>query len=261
MLKTLLTTRDFHLASTAEPSNYAKQVLYTGHPYGTEQSIPNAPGVRWVTMPAAERAGVLTHPAWLGAHAGNFEDDPSAIYRGKWVRENLLCGWVPPLNSVRVMAQVGPSAPDKSSRRRLEEATNKSECAGCHRLMNPLGFPFEVYNHAGYLRAKDHAPDGSWGPPDGSSVLTGMPDAALDGPVKNAVELSAKLAESQYVKRCFVRQAFRYYMGRPENRTDACTLIRMEQAYDADDGSFLSMLSALTTSDTWKTRRLPGKGE
>jgi hypothetical protein len=35
----------------------------------------------------------------------------------------------------------------------------------------------------------------------------------------------------------------------------------MEQAYDADGGSFLSMLGALMTSETWKTRRVPGAGE
>jgi hypothetical protein len=75
------------------------------------------------------------------------------------------------------------------------------------------------------------------------------------------VELSEKLAGSRYVKQCFVRQAFRYFMGRPENRTDACTLTRMEQAYDAGGGSFLSMVSALMTSDTWKTRRVPAEGE
>jgi hypothetical protein len=35
----------------------------------------------------------------------------------------------------------------------------------------------------------------------------------------------------------------------------------MEQAYDSHGGSFTSMLSALLTSDSFRTRRVPGAGE
>ncbi len=261
VLKNLLTTRQFFLASNANPGNAGAAIANTGEIYDVSAIIQENNTARWVTMPMNQRAGVLTHPAWLGSHGGNFEDDPSAVHRGKWVRENLLCGWVPPLSSVRVQAMVGPHAANKNARARLEDATRGAECQGCHALMNPLGMPFETYNQAGYLRAADHAADGGWGPPDGTSTLINMPDPALNGPVRDAVELSEKLANSPYVKRCFVRQTFRYFMGRAENRTDACTLTQMEQAYDSNNGSFLKMVSALVTSDTWKTRRVPAVGE
>ncbi|MSP72497.1 MAG: DUF1588 domain-containing protein [Myxococcales bacterium] len=262
VLRNLLTTRDFFLPSTAEPASYENAILYTGQAYGTEQDIANAPGARWVTLPADERAGVLTHPAWLGSHGGNFEDDPSLIHRGHWVRESLLCDFIPPLSSVRVMAQVGPHAANKSARARVDDATaNNPECQGCHRLMNPLGYPFEMFNQAGYLREWDHAADGGEGPPDGSSTLIDMPDPTLNGPVRDAVELSEKLAVSTHAKRCFVRQAFRYYMGRNEDRSDACTLTRMEEVYDSSGGSFFSMVIELTATETWSTRRLPAGGE
>ena len=39
------------------------------------------------------RKGLLTHPAWLIAHAQNTETDP--VIRGKWVREKLLAGTIP----------------------------------------------------------------------------------------------------------------------------------------------------------------------
>lgn len=261
VLRNLLTTRQFYLASNENPGNAGAAIANTGEIYDVDQLIAENTAARWVTLPANQRAGVLTHPAWLGSHGGNFEDDPSAVHRGKWVRENLLCGWVPPLSSVRVQAQVGPHAADKNARARLEEATRGAECQGCHALMNPLGLPFEIYNQAGYLRRSDHAPDGGWGPPDGTSTLVNMPDPALNGPVRDAVELTEKLANSPYVRRCFVRRTFRYFMGRAENRSDACTLSQMEQAYDSNNGSFLSMVSALVTSETWKTRRVPAEGE
>lgn len=261
VLANLLTTREFFLPANVNGGSSAGAIQWTGQIYGTEQVINDVTAERWVTMPMTQRAGVLTHPAWLGSHGGNFEDDPSIVHRGKWVREKLLCGWVPPLSSVRVQALVGPHALDQSARKRLDLATAGSECQGCHSLMNPLGYPFELYNHAGYLRTRDHAPDGGWMPPDGTSTLSGLPDPMLNGPVRDAVELSEKLAASRHVKQCFVRQAFRSFMGRAENRTDACTLARMEQAYDSNNGSFLSMVEALVTSDTWKTRRVPGGNE
>jgi mono/diheme cytochrome c family protein len=261
VLETLLTSRRYFLAATIDSGFDGKSTRYTGQPYGTEAEINATNAERWRTLPASERAGVLTHPAFLASHGGNFEDDPSAVHRGKWLRENLLCGYVPPLSEVQVQAQVGPSSPDKSARARLEEATGMQACQGCHALMNPLGYPFEIYNHAGYLRQRDHAPDGGWMAPDGQVVLSGMPDPALDGPVRDAVELAEKLAASDHVKRCFIRHSFRYFMGRDENLSDACTLARMEQAYDGSNGSFRAMLQSLMTSDTWTTRRRPGQGE
>jgi hypothetical protein len=261
VLKNLLTTTDYFVPSNANPSNSPSAILYTGQVYNTTAAIADDQNARWLNLPATERSGVLTHPAWLGAHGNNFEDDPSAVHRGKWVRQNLLCGYIPPLSSVKVMAVVGPHAPDKNARARLTEATASSMCQACHQLMNPLGLPFEVYNHAGYVRIWDHAADGGHELPDGTTTLVNMPDPALNGDIHDAIELNQKLAASPYVKRCFVRQTFRYFMGRPENRTDACTLAQMEQAYDAHNGSFTSMMSALFTSDTFRTRRVPGAGE
>ena len=149
-----------------------------------------------------------------------------------------------------VEAQLIPSDPANTARRRVEVSIeNNPECMGCHRLMNSLGKPFEIYNHAGLTRFDDHGQA-----PDGSSVLEFMPDPALDGPVEDAVELTTRLADSNHVKRCFVRQTFRSFMGRNETLDDACTLAAMESAYDDNGGSFFSMLDALILSDSFQYR-------
>ena len=245
VLSTLLTSSRVYVNAT---SQVFKATAGTQRPYNLTADILEAG--RWVTLPANERAGILTHPGWLGAHGGNFEDDPSLIHRGHWIRENLLCQYIPPLSEVRVAAVVGPSADDQTARSRVEAATASDTCQGCHKLMNSLGMPFEIYNHAGFLRVKDH--DGS--APNGASLLVDMPDPALDGPVANGIELSQKLAASNHVKRCFIRQTFRYFAGRDETRADACSLAKMEKAYDAK-GSFLTMLSAFMTSDAFLYRQ------
>jgi hypothetical protein len=264
VLKNLLTTNQFFLPANAPYASadggpaptklgqlaelLASRFLNSMYEVGQVDVSPQS--ARWKTVP--NRAGVLTHPTWLAAHGGNFEDDPSIVRRGKWVRENLLCEFVPPLSEVRgVVAMVPPSAPNKSARDRIDEATNNANCERCHQLMNPLGYPFEMYNHAGFIRVTDHGRA-----PNATATLNNLPEAALNVPIVDAVDFSRKLSMSGHVKRCFVRQTFRYFMGRNETLFDACALSSMEQAYDAHQGSFKSMLGALFQSDSFLYREV-----
>ena len=77
-----------------------------------------------------------------------------------------------------------------------------------------------------------------------------MHDPALEGrTVSDAVELIQLLAESERVDQCFVRQTFRFFLGRDETYRDSCTLRSMADAY-AEQGSFEDMLVALFLSDS-----------
>lgn len=220
--------------------------------YGLEANVPDTEEGRWVTMAEGARAGVLTHPAWLSAHGGNFEDDGSAIHRGRWIREHLYCETVPGLDLVRVEAQLVPSAPELRARDRIAMSIESNDtCMGCHRMMNSLGMPFEIYNHAGFPRGDDHGM-----PPSGHSVIDYAPDPSLEGEVADAIELTELLAASPYARRCFIRHVFRYFMGRDETLADACTLAAMEDAFAG--GSFFAMLETLVTSDTFLYRTVDG---
>ena len=222
---------------------------------------PEDPETRWVELPEGERAGVLTHPAWLAAHGGNFEDDGSVIHRGKWILENLLCEVPPSLEGLSIQAQLIPREDPRNTnaRERLDESLKQSEadieagairCTDCHNMMNPLGYPFEMYNHAGFLRDPNHERT-----PDFSSRLTELVrDPSLRGDYANAIELTTALSTNTEVRRCFMRNVFRFFMGRNETLDDACTLVRMENAYTESGGSFTAILKALATSDTFLYR-------
>lgn len=241
----LLTTRDYYVPS--DTNTYGGPGWWL---YNLDQPPAQTREGRWVKMNSKDRAGVLTHPAWLASHSLAFENDPNPVHRGKWIREHLLCSDVPDV-PITVEAALDPDTRDQSTRARVKQKTEQADCLGCHQLMNPLGYPFETYNHAGLLRVEDHG-----NPPDGSSELVLMPDPALNGPVKDAVEMSEKFAQSKWVKRCFIRQTFRYYMGREETMKDACALNAMEQAYDMNNGSFTEMLVALMSNDVFLYRTL-----
>ncbi|MEL6348960.1 MAG: DUF1588 domain-containing protein, partial [Myxococcota bacterium] len=248
VLKELLTTRRFYLASTTRhaSTSYASSTTHTNRSFGADADVGDqSPAERWVSLPANERAGMLTHPAWLATHGDAFEDGPSLVSRGHWIRENLFCQTVPPLELVSVPAQLDPSDGTQTARERVVDAIEgRTECMVCHQSMNSLGMAFEIYNHAGFLRADDHGHS-----PDGSTTIDNAPDPALNANYTDATALMEALAESEHVKRCFIRQTFRFFAGRDETLADACVLSAMESAYDGNNGSFLSMLETLATHD------------
>lgn len=203
------------------------------------------------------RAGMLTHPAWLIAFSLNDHTDP--IRRGKWIRERLLADLVPDV-PITVDATI-PVDHHKTLRERLT-VTEKQECWRCHEKMNPLGHPFEIYDDFGRYRTEeflDKLPkvNGQYPtkPVNATGALTGSGDKNLDGEVKDALELIKKLAAADRVRQSMIRHAFRYYMGRNEMLSDSVTLREADKAYLESGGSFKALVVSLLTSDSFLYRK------
>lgn len=247
---------DASACAQAEFEWLSRETEYINAPYNHDDLIElDQRDQHWVDLPATERAGVLTHPAWLSSHGANFENDASAIYRGKWVVEHLFCGHIPDV-PINVDAQLDPESSENSARYRISEKTDTDPfCSSCHNVMNPVGYSFEIYNHAGFIRVDNHEQAGDFGVatiPDFSMV-----PAELRGKtIRDAVELNELLGGSAHARQCFVRHTFRYFMGRYEREADACTLAQMDQVYVDNGGSFKEMLIALLTSDTFLFRHI-----
>src|SRR5690606_25819274 len=97
----LLTSRMFYTPGTEgyqeSDTSIWKSTAEMNRVYNVSGVTPRTREARWKELPEDERAGVLTHPAWLGAHALSFENDPNLVHRGKWIRNELLCQDVPDL--------------------------------------------------------------------------------------------------------------------------------------------------------------------
>lgn len=223
------------------------------------------------------RKGILTHPAWLIANSQNLETDP--IHRGKWIREKLLAGTIPDV-PITVDAVIPPDH-TKTMRQRMEGRTGAEFCWRCHQKMDPLGFPFELYDDFGRYRTQENlehpenlikpapkqnapAKELTFGallpvyktlPVDARGVLKGTDDPALDGEVKDAFDLIDRLAKSAKVRQSIIRHAFRYFMGRNETLSDSKTLIDAEKAYLKSNGSFDEVIVSLLTSDSFIYRK------
>ncbi|MBI1353841.1 MAG: DUF1588 domain-containing protein [Acidobacteria bacterium] len=199
-----------------------------------------------VQMPAGQRSGMLTHPAWLLTFSD--ADKNQAIQRGRWIRTKLLGGTVPDV-PISVNAQL-PEDETKTLRERMQ-VTRQEYCWGCHQKMDELGLPFEQYGLFGEFRGEEV------GRPvvTAGTVVAGLPE--LDGPVADPFELTRRLADSERVRQVFVRHAFRYWMGRNETLADSETLIRADKAYVDAGGSMKALLASLLTSDSFLYRRAP----
>jgi hypothetical protein len=235
-------------------------------------------------LPREERAGILTHPAWLVAHSLNDETDP--VRRGIWVYEKLLAGVIADLPP-DVDAQV-PKDKHQSLRERFD-VVHAKRCWACHQKMNPIGDTFEMFDDFGRVRqqfyfneegmieprrsitVKDEegkeaqksfkreemVAKGLWTTRSvdatGSFDTLGVPE--LSGDVGNAIEMIHKIAKTDRARQSIIRHLFRYFMGRNELLSDSQTLIEADRAYLDSGGSFKALVVSLLSSDSFLYRR------
>ena len=198
------------------------------------------------TAPEGQRLGILTHPSWLVSHSDAM--DNHAILRGRWIRERLLGGGIPDV-PITVDAML-PDEPHNTLRERMR-VTRETYCWTCHQKMDPLGLPFEMYNHAGLYRTTELD-----NPVNTTGEIINSGDPALDGKVGNALEMIDKLAHSERVEQVFVRHAFRFWMGRNETISDAPVLLDAWHAYRDSGGSMNALIASLLTSDAFLYRKV-----
>lgn len=147
--------------------------------------IPNVYGdqFRRVTIDSPERRGLLGEAAILAVTS--YPNRTSAVQRGKWVLTNILgIPPTPPPPNVPALKENANGAP-KSLRERMEAHRADPVCAGCHKVMDPIGFALENFDAVGHWRDTD---DGS--PIDASTTL--FNGAKINGPAELDKMLAGK---------------------------------------------------------------------
>lgn len=189
------------------------------------------------TLPESERAGLLTRAVFLGTHG----IPPT---RGDYVLERTLCRPVPPLPIVPPSApDLGPSA---TTRERFEAHSEDPCAAGCHGIIDPIGFAFEHYDSMGRFRTTENGQ-----PVDAATVLPFEEGTGLDEGVEDAIELSRAIAASPLSGDCMVENWFRYAFGRAAEDSDRCSVAGTQEALHAANGDVRELLIALVQSDAF----------
>jgi len=208
--------------------------------YGTTggDTFTAAPGTAGTT------SGILTLPAFLALMAKPSESSP--IYRGKFVREQMLCQLLPaPPANIPKPPDVTPGV---STRERLKQHETNPSCSGCHQLMDPIGFGFENYDSLGKYRTMDGS-----GAVDASGELIGTNE--IDGKFNGVAELGQKLSQSETVRQCMARQWFRFALARFEQPAiDDCSMKGLVDTFEAAGADLTTLPKAIVESDAFQYR-------
>jgi hypothetical protein len=203
------------------------------------------------TLPG-EHAGLLTQPGLMALLS--FPDQSSPIARGVFVRERLLCQHLPaPPNNV-VIEPPDPD-PNATTRERFAQHTEDPSCAGCHALIDPLGFGFEHYDAIGNYRAVENGLA-----VDARGELTAIEDAEAGGAFDGAQQLAGMLAASDDFSDCVVHQWTTFALGREPTEADECSVAHVRQSLTDSGGDLREMLVAITTSDAFRHRIIDSEG-
>jgi hypothetical protein len=209
--------------------------------------IPNIYGSRFrrVTFgPEDHRGGLLSQGSILTVTS--YATRTSPVIRGKWVLTNILgTPPPPPPPNVPALKEAGESGKILTVRARLAEHRANAACAGCHKLMDPIGFSLENFDAVGRWRNADNGTpvDADGGLPDGSTFngVAGLQKALLSRP-----ELFVSTTTEKMLT---------YALGRGVEDYDAPAVRKIEADARASDYRFSSLVLGIVNSVPFEMRR------
>ncbi|MBX7198855.1 MAG: DUF1592 domain-containing protein [Rhodospirillaceae bacterium] len=169
-------------------------------------TLPNGAPDTWQAyqFPADDpRGGILTQVAFTALHSPPGRGSPTL--RGKALREVLLCQKVPapPANVKFDIVQDTNNPLYKTARDRLNAHATNPVCAGCHKIIDPIGLALENFDGAGAYRTTEQ----------GARIDT---SGSLDGVnFTTAAELGKAVHDNPNTPSCLVSRLSAYALGRP----------------------------------------------
>lgn len=208
--------------------------------------IPNVQGSGFRRVPVTDpnRHGLLGHSSVLTLTSLATRTSP--VLRGKYVMEVLL-GVAPPAPPANVPPLMENVENQKALpvRERLEQHRRNPACAGCHRMMDPIGLSLEHFNAVGLWRAHD---SGAQVDPSGQ-LYDGTP---LDGPVSLR---TAILNRQDSFITAFTENFLAYGLGRLLDHRDMPTVRAIVHDAAKNGNRFSSFVLGVVTSVPFQMRR------
>jgi hypothetical protein len=206
--------------------------------------IPSVYGSRFrrVTLADDARRGLLGKGSVLmvTSHA----DRTSPVVRGKWILENLLGATIPPPpQAVPPLKEREEDQRPRSMREQMAEHRANPACAGCHKVMDPVGFALENFDAVGAWRVRE-----SGKPIDASAELS-------DGTrVDGVVDLrNALLSRPGVFVGTFTQKLLTYAIGRGLDDRDM-PAVRAIIRQSAPDYRFSSIVLEIVRSAPFRMK-------
>lgn len=185
------------------------------------------------------RIGLFGHASLLSVYA--HPRSSSATLRGKFVRQTLLCGEVPPPPANVDTSIPEPSAESPTLRERIAAHLEVPTCRSCHELMDPIGLAFENFDGMGVHRDTEGG-----APIDPSGELDGEAFDDLEG-------LAWAVRGHEDFVPCLVRQVARAAIGREPAEQEAEAMTWLIQKFEADDHRLRELWRSLALSPMFRT--------
>ena len=214
--------------------------------------IPNIYGSHFRRVTLGEgfdvRKGLLGKGSTLTVTS--YPNRTSPVVRGKWILENLL--GTPPPEPPPVVPELREESREDvlrgqatSVRQRLEAHRTNPTCAGCHRIMDPIGFSLENFDAVGMWRTRDEA----GGPIDSSGEL--LDGAIVDSP---ASLRRALLRYSDQFVRTMTEKLLIYGLGRGLEHYDMPVIRSITREAGRNNNRFSSLIKGIVKSGPFQSR-------
>ena len=202
-------------------------------------NLPSSPGWQPYEFPVdSPRQGMLTQISFLAVHAHPGRSSPTR--RGKALRELLLCQNVPnPPPNVDFSALENPDAHYKTQRERVGVHLKNATCAGCHKIMDPMGLALENFDGAGRYRATENG-----AAIDSSGNLDGKQFANVQG-------LAQALHDSPTLPSCLVSRMYSYGAGGVPPPVDRPLLTYLNKSFAAEGYRIPDLLKTIAMSNSF----------
>jgi hypothetical protein len=176
----------------------------------------------------------------------SYADRTSPVIRGKWVLTNIVgLPPPPPPPNVPPLKDNGSTGKILTMRERMAMHRSVQPCAGCHSLMDPVGFSLENFDAVGRWRnAEEDTPvDASGNLPDGVKFagVAGLKQALLSRPELFVNTLTEKLLT--------------YGLGRGLEAYDAPAVRKIVRDARNSDYRFSSVVLGIVNSTPFQMRR------
>jgi len=203
---------------------------------------PNGSPEHWKAYEYPEgdpRAGILMQASFVALHSHPGRSSPTL--RGKALREIFLCQTVPdpPGNINFTVVQETNNPKFKTARERVTAHRSEPMCAGCHKLIDPMGLAMENFDSSGAYRTTENG-----APIDSSGALDNIQFAS-------ALGLGKAVHDHPATSACLVKRAYSYALGRTPGQAEGDFAKYLEQNFAANGYRFTDLLKRIATSESF----------
>jgi len=242
---------EMHLETVLKEDRTVLSLLKVDYTFLNERlarhyGIPNVYGSHFRRVAlgrGSERGGLLRQGS---IHTvTSYATRTSPVIRGKWILENFVGAAPPPPPPDVPVLKDNTVSSSLSMRERLAEHRANTACAGCHNIMDPVGFALENYDAVGRWRTLegDTPVDAAGGLPDGRRCVgvPGLEEGLLSHPDLFVGTLTEKLLT--------------FALGRGLEPSDAPAVRRIVRDAKSSDYRFSSIIIGVAKSTPFTLRK------